>query len=147
MRVGGTGARTGLVRLAALGTALFVTTAIGATVVPGARTAAAAVSLLLFAVGTAAFLTAYLLALGRSRTEAISVAGLFFLTDGAAPRDVRRWLLAALVVQVAVALATASAKPYTSLAYGILVPVFGLGMTGLWGARHGHFAPRDQGGG
>jgi hypothetical protein len=28
------------------------------------------------------------------------------------------------------------------LAFGILTPLYGLGIAGLWGARHGTFAPR-----
>jgi hypothetical protein len=31
---------------------------------------------------------------------------------------------------------------YSPLAFGILVPVFGLGLCGLWGARYGTFEPR-----
>jgi hypothetical protein len=45
-------------------------------------------------------------------------------------------------VQVVVALVTAIARPFTGLAFGILVPVFGLGLAGLWGARRGSFPSR-----
>ena len=66
----------------------------------------------------------------RSRREELSVAGLFLLS-GSAPSDVRRLLLGALAVQTAVALATASVRPFTPLAFGVLVPTFGLGLCGL----------------
>lgn len=136
-----------LLRATSVGTAAFTATATAAVTGTWARVPAAAVSLVLFVVGTVAFLAAYLVALGRSRADVISVAGLFFLSDGSAPRHVRRWFTASLAVQVVVALATASMRPYTSLAYGVLVPVFGLGMAGLWGARHGTFPPRREVGG
>ena len=93
--------------------------------------------------GCVAFLAAYLQGLHRSRTDEVGVASLFFLPAGVAPPLVRRSLLGDLVVQVAVALAAAFARPYTILAAGILVPLFGTGMCGLWAARHGTFAPRN----
>ncbi len=37
---------------------------------------------------------------------------------------------------------TAGVRLYTNLAAGILVPVFGLALCGLWAARHGRFAAR-----
>jgi hypothetical protein len=56
---------------------------------------------------------------------------------------VRRHLTAALAVQVAAALTVASLRPFTSAAFAILVPMYGLGLAGLWGARHGRFGPRS----
>jgi hypothetical protein len=47
-----------------------------------------------------------------------------------------------LAAQVVVAVATAAARPFTTLAFGVLVPVFGVGLNGLWAARHGRFPPR-----
>jgi hypothetical protein len=55
---------------------------------------------------------------------------------------VRTNLLGALAAQVAVAVLTASVRPYTTLAFGTLVPVYGLGLCGLWAARHGSFGSR-----
>ena len=57
---------------------------------------------------------------------------------------VRRQLLGAFGVQVVVALATAAIRPFTGLAFGILVPTYGLGLVGLWGARRGAFPPRGR---
>ncbi len=51
-------------------------------------------------------------------------------------------MLTALGVQIGVALVTASIRVFTSLAFGILVPVWGLGLLGLWCARYGEFEPR-----
>jgi uncharacterized membrane protein len=60
-------------------------------------------------------------------------------------------MLSMLAVQITVALATALARsesedgsPGTSLAVGILVPMFGLGLNGLWCAFHGVFPPRPR---
>jgi hypothetical protein len=132
-----------IVRASWIGTGAFALSAVGAVLVPAVRGPAAAIAVVLFAAGTGAFLVAYAIAVGRSRSEAIAVAALFFLTGATAPSDVRRQLMGALAVQVAVALATAAARPFSSLAYGTLAPVFGLGLAGLWGARHGSFGPRS----
>ncbi|HEV7888475.1 MAG TPA: hypothetical protein VGO92_13025, partial [Acidimicrobiales bacterium] len=86
---------------------------------------------------------AFARAVARSRTEEIGVMNLFFL-DHSAPRPVRRSLLGSLAVQTATAIAVAALRPNTSLAFGILVPVYGLALTGLYGARHGVFPPRRK---
>ena len=123
------------------GTVLFSVTAVAATVFDQLRWLAAAVALTLFGVGCVVFLVAFALAVERSRTEAIGIGGLYFLA-GSAPRSTQRHLLGSLAVQVVVGLATAAIRMFTSLAFGTLVPVFGLSMAGLWGARYGAFEPR-----
>ena len=35
-----------------------------------------------------------------------------------------------------------SGSQVNALAFGILVPMFGIGMNGLWAVRHGTFGPR-----
>ena len=131
-----------IVRAAWVGTAVFTLTAILGVAVPHPLSApAAGVALALFAAGCVVFVWAYALAVARSRTDEISVVGLYLLS-GSAPRPVRIRLLGAVAVESAVALGTASARPYTIAAAGILVPVYGLGLCGLWAARHGTFPPR-----
>lgn len=125
------------------GTALFSATAIGATVFEALRPIAVAVALALFAVGCVVFLVAFATAVERSRTEAIGIGGLYFLA-GSAPSTVQRSLLGSVVVEVVVALATAGIRMFTSLAFGTLVPMFGLGLAGLWAARHGRFGSRGM---
>ncbi|MGI9604183.1 MAG: hypothetical protein ACR2QE_20055 [Acidimicrobiales bacterium] len=132
-----------LIRLSWWLTGIFVVTSAVALVVEGFRSVAAVIDLILFAIGVVAFLAAFFRAVGRSREELIGVGGLYFLA-GCAPRSVRMHLLGALAVQVVVALLAASLAPFTSLAFGILVPMLGLGLSGWWGARYGTFPPRPQ---
>jgi len=103
------------------------------------------VSLVLFALGCVAFAWAFAVAVGRSRTDAIGIGGLFFLV-GSAPTSVARHMMASFGAQTVVSVAAAAARPFSSLAFGILVPMWGLGLAGLWGARHGVFAPRRSDG-
>jgi hypothetical protein len=97
------------------------------------------VDLVLFAAGCGAFVWGYALAIGRSRSETVTMAGLFFLGEGVAPPDVTRLLRGALAVQVVVAVVAASVRPFTALAFSVLVPMLGLGLMALWAARHGRF--------
>lgn len=127
-------------RLAVGGTALFAAVALAGAVGPRPLVVASiVVDLVLFVIGCAAFVLSLVRAAGRSRTEAVTVTGLWFL-QGSAPRRVRRLLLGALAVQVVVALTMPFAEP--DLAFGVLVPTFGVGCTGLWAALAGEFGPR-----
>jgi hypothetical protein len=132
----------GIVNLAWAGTGAFVAVAVAGVLAPdGMGPVVAGVSLVLFAIGCVAFLWSYAVAVGRSRYDQISIAGLYFL-QGSAPPEIRRRLLIALAVQVVAAVAAASIRPFTSVAFGVLVPVFGLGLCGLWAARYGTFEHR-----
>lgn len=124
------------------GTWVFAAIAIGTTAFPEPMAVPiAVVSLGLLAIGCWAMLWAFQRALQRSRYELIGVGGLYFLA-GCAPRSVRLSMMAALAGQLVVALAAASVRPFTASAFGILVPVYALGLSGAWGARHGTFPPR-----
>lgn len=136
------GAGQGIVVASWAGTALFTAAAAAATVVPddlGAPFAGLSVAFLL--VGIVLFLYTLLVAAERSRTDAIGIGGLFFL-QGSAPRRVQLHLMGSFAVEVVVAFVAASVRIYTPLAFGLLVPMYGLGLAGLWGARHGVFGPR-----
>ena len=125
------------------GTGVFAITAVAAAIAPSTfEPAALAVAVALFAGGCAVFLWAFFVVAGRSRTDQMELAQIWFLAGSATPRSVRRSLLGALAVQVVVGLATAGARPYTSLAAGALVPMWGLALCGLWAARHAVFPPR-----
>lgn len=129
-----------IVRASLAGTAGFALSAGLAAARPAAAPAALAVAGVLFVGGVVAFAGALVRAAARSRTEQLHLSGVFLL-DGAPPRA-RRLLLGSLALEVAVAFATAAARPNTSLAFGILAPVWGQGLAGLWGARHGRFPAR-----
>ncbi len=104
----------------------------------------------IFVVGLVAFAAALWLGASRSRDAEMDVAGWFFLSR-IAPRDVQRRLMGALAIQVVIGIGAAlashgaaiSAHDHASkLAFGTLVPIFGLALSGVWGARYGAFPPR-----
>jgi hypothetical protein len=143
----------GIVRADVLGTAVFVVTAVLAAVffTTSLQWVGAITALSLFAVGVVCFLWSYLHAVQRSRTDEISVAGLYFLAGPSTPRQVKRPMLAMLGIQIVTATATTFArldgpdgKPGSSLAVGFLVPMLGFGLNGLWAAFHGTFADRQR---
>jgi hypothetical protein len=90
----------------------------------------------------------------RSREQEISVAELYFLMGQAIPKKVKVVMHSCLTAQCVVAVATALARPNTlqegaesssrgsTLAFGVLVPVLGLGLNGLWAATYGTFGAR-----
>lgn len=140
-----------IIRLNAVLTALFVVTA-GLAVAyfeQPWKTIAVVVCLANFSVGVVAFLWGYWSAVQRSREDNISVAALYFLIDKCAPQSVARRMNGLLGVQFIAGLVTAGMRSSTdgkrgsTLAFGILVPMLGLGLNGLWAAFHGHFAPRS----
>ncbi len=142
-----------IVRIDAVGTALFVITAAASAIVfsSAAQWVGAITAIVLFAIGVVAFLWAFYNAVQRSRAEQISVTQLFLLLGDPTPARIRRTMSALLLVQVVTGFVTAFARPNTadgspgsSLALGILVPMFGLGMNGLWAAFHGDFALRED---
>ncbi|MEI8240822.1 MAG: hypothetical protein WCI22_15520 [Actinomycetota bacterium] len=109
----------------------------------------AAVSLVLFAIGVATSIWAYAAALERSRVDELGVANLYLLTGETAPKPVKRAMSWALAVQVVAALGGASVgvaglsgNQINALAFGVLVPMLGIGMNGAWAARYGSFGPR-----
>ncbi|MEY2432878.1 MAG: hypothetical protein QOC92_2603 [Acidimicrobiaceae bacterium] len=124
------------------GTAVYVALAIAGTIVPdwfAVPTAIASVAL--FFVGCVVFLWAYAKAVLRSRTDLIGIGGLYFLA-GTAPNDVAFRLRLSMALEIVAAIVSASIRPFTPMAFGFLVPVYGLGLAGLWGARYGKFEPR-----
>ena len=82
--------------------------------------------------------------------EEVGVANLYLLTGdhraaAGPPHDVRL----ALAAQIVAALAGASIGvvgldegQLNALAFGVLVPMFGIGMNGVWAALHGSLRPR-----
>ena len=132
-----------LVNVAFLGTGALVATSAAAAAAPAAfERIHAVLSVVLFVVGTGAMLWAYALGVSRSRTDLVTVPGLFFLAGDVAPRSTRRALRVATAVEVVAVVAAASIRPYTEVAFGILAPMYGLGLMGVWGGRYGRFPDR-----
>lgn len=102
------------------------------------------VSAALFVIGTG------LLALGlwngiqRSRTEEVTLTGLAAIDKSYVPARTRNILWAMTLVQTVVGVVFASLRPFTDQAFGLLVPLFGLGVTMLWASRFGVFHPRSD---
>ena len=141
-----------VVRADLLGTAVFLVALAVAVPLRNHRFAQyliGAVSMVLFAIGVASTLWAYTRALDRSRVEEVGVANLYLLTGATAPKVIGRTMTMALVVQIAAALGGAWAGvvgldegQLNALAFGVLVPMFGIGMNGVWAALHGSYGPR-----
>lgn len=114
------------------------------------RSAVVVVDLALFAVGVVTFILGYFAAVARSRTEEISVVGAFLLAGEVAPKPTRVVMWSCLGVQVVVGIAGAIARgstdgqPGSVLAFGVLVPMLGIGLNGWWAGRHGVFPPRAE---
>ena len=108
------------------------------------------VDLALFSVGVVTFILGYFAAVARSRTEEISVVGAFLLAGEVAPRSTRLVMWSCLGVQVVVGIAGAvtrgstDGQPGSVLAFGVLVPMLGIGLNGWWAGRHGMFPPRVE---
>jgi len=129
---------------------LLATLVAAITFNPTTRAIGVITCLVLFSVGVASFIWGYFSAVQRSRTDEISVAELYFLTGPVAPRGVRQIMNGCLIAQLLIGLGGAIARSSTdgqagsTLAFGVLVPLFGLGFNGLWASRFGTFTPREQ---
>ena len=136
------GTGLGIIRLNVVGTAVFVLVTALASLWNTDRAAMAnlIVSSVLFVGGCAAFGVGFLRAANRSRTEVLDLAGLFYLT-GSAPSEIRRTLLGLWFVQIAVAVVSIFTL---SPPFGVMAPVWGIGMLTVWGARHGDFPVRFE---
>lgn len=109
----------------------------------GVRNVVAIGCVAVFFAGAALFSWAFLVAAGRSRLENLTVAGAFFLAGSVAASE-RRWAFGLLAAQTLIGFVGAGADPYTTMAFGILVPMFGLGVIAFLGSAHGAFHQRNQ---
>lgn len=134
----------------AIGTIAFTITAVTAAIVftTAAQWVGAITAMSLFAVGVFAFLWSFWNVVQRSRAELVGVTQVYLLLGAPTPGRVRARMLGLLAVQIIVALVTALSRTETadggagsSLALGVLVPMYGLGLNGLWAAYHAIFPP------
>lgn len=104
----------------------------------------AVVSAVLFAAGT------FLLGLGiwngiqRSRVDEVTLTGLLSVDSSHVPAKARNRLWLAVLLQTVIAVLFGSLRPFTEQAFGLLVPILGLGFAALWGSRFAVFHPRDD---
>lgn len=130
----------GIIRASAIGTGALLLATLAASVAESRATDLVnlVVSAALFLGGSGAFIAGFLVAVGRSREEEVDLAGLFYLT-GTAPRRPRALLLGLWFAQIAIAtVSVATVEP----PFGVMAPLWGIGLLTLWGARHGTFPPR-----
>ena len=139
-----------IVRADVVGTAIVVVAGVLGALSSGlAKSVVAPVSAVAGAVGIATFVWSYFHAIGRSREHEISVSQLYGVVGTVAPKSVKRSLQRALLAQIVVAIAVMAfgfsrTKPeqFNWAAVIIVVPMFGMGMNGVWVSRHGTFGPR-----
>lgn len=131
----------GLIRLDAAGTASLavVTLATGISDASAVVMANLVVSSVLFVGGCIGFGIGFVRAARRSRDEVIDLAGLFYLT-GSAPTPIRKLLLGLWFAQIAIAVgAIALSDP----PFGVMAPVWGIGLITWWASLHATFPPRE----
>jgi hypothetical protein len=128
----------GIVVASWIGDVLFAVTAIPVALgVEALDAPSVVVALLLFFASLVVWCWALGLAAVRTtRGDDVQVWSLFLL-EGRVPARVRWLLYGSFVVCLAITVGTASANPF-----GVLVPMYPLGLVGLWGARHGVYPPR-----
>lgn len=132
----------GILRLVVGGTALFGLAGLLAAIFEGLFTGIyVVIATVEFVAGTIFFCLAFLRAVDRSRTELVGVGGLFF-ASGTAPARVQLICMLSLTAQVVISIAVAWVHLYTALAFGVLAPMWALGLTGLWVAAYGTFPER-----
>lgn len=131
-----------LVQASWFGTAAFaIACALGLVAIDTFAPLVVALSVLMFTAGTILFFVAYARAVGRSRTETLGVGGIYFLA-GSAPPEIRRTFMRSFGIQCGLVVLVIILRPFTSLVLGALAPMYGLGCSGVWGARYGWFPPR-----
>ncbi len=122
-----------------LGIGVFAAVSIPAAALPDTLGVLnAVVSLVLFGIGCIGFIWAFFISAARSRTEQLHIAGIYFLSKSAPPY-LAWYFRFQLIIICVIAFTTAGIRPFTALAFGILTPVYIMGVMGLWGAKWGSF--------
>lgn len=100
-------------------------------------------------VGLVTFVWSYFRAVGRSRQDEISVSQLYGVAGKVAPPGVKRRLQWSLWAQVIIAIVVmfvgfqrTEPQEFNWAATIIVLPLFGMGLNGVWVALHGTFGPR-----
>lgn len=80
----------------------------------------------------------------RSRVDAVTLTGLLAVTASHVPTHARNLLWLSVLLQVIIAVLFGVLRPFTPQAFGLLVPIVGLGFAALWGSRFAVFHPRED---
>lgn len=97
-----------------------------------------------FVIGVAVFALGMWNGIQRSRVDKVTLTGLVAIDGSHVPKAPRNLLWASILIQLVVSIAFASLRPFTQQAFGLLVPVVGLGLATLFGSRFAAFHPRDD---
>lgn len=104
----------------------------------------AVVCSLVFVAGIALFLLGFWNGVQRSRVDDVTLTGLLALGTSYVEARPRNLLWGAIVAETVVSILFASLRPFTQQAFGLLLPMFGVGLATLWGSRAATFHPRDD---
>lgn len=98
----------------------------------------------LSALGVMLFLLGFWNGVQRSRIEDVNLSGLLAVAPSHVGRAaaLRIWLV--IVAQIAIAATGTALRPFTQQTFGLLVPMFGVGLAALWGSRYAKFHPRED---
>lgn len=135
----------GLLRLQWQATLVFVAATVLNVLTDGAIDIPYAVlCTIAFVVGFIAFSLGFWNGLQRSKEEEVTLWGLVAASSTHVPARARTIHWASIVTQLVGAVVAASLRAFTPQAFGLLVPMLGLGLAGLWGSRYASFHPRDH---
>jgi hypothetical protein len=107
--------------------------------VSGAADVAAVVCLALFAASLGVWAWAFAVAVARNSQGDDIAVGSLFLVEGSVRRSDRRAVYFPFWASVVITAVAAASNPFA-----VLVPMLGLGLVGLWGARHAEFPRRKD---
>ncbi|MFA5564815.1 MAG: hypothetical protein WC184_02825 [Acidimicrobiia bacterium] len=125
------------------GTALLVVVSVlGLVAIDAFAPVVVGVSGVMFLAGSALFFVAYAKAIGRSRFELIGIGGLYFLSGNTAPKHIRTSMMWSFGLEVALVIGLIVAKPFSSMVFTALAPVYPIGLAGMWAALYGQFPAR-----
>ncbi|NNC80845.1 MAG: hypothetical protein HKN94_11930 [Acidimicrobiales bacterium] len=97
-----------------------------------------------FVFGFIGFSVGFWNGLQRSREETVTLWGLVAASSTHVPASARNTHWASIIIQLVTAVVAASLRPFTQQAFGLLVPMLGLGLAALWGSRYASFHPSDR---
>lgn len=127
-------------------TVLGVVATVAAIVEESARLPLVVLSSIGFVAGAVLMAAGVAIGSARSRTEFVTLGGLLLMAAPHHEPGRARTLRLLAAVQTVVGVGGAIARPFTTVAFASLLPMFGLGVMAWVGARDGRFEGRDAAG-